>query len=177
VIFSSNLPVFLRFRNLSRKFEHNIAILRQPYRKPNYMKRVIEILVLLASILLGGLLNGKIIEIQSFFIPLPPGADFSTEEGMKNSIHLLSAQHFIFPFLAHALGTLLSGTLAVLFLKKSNKLNYYLWFIGGLFFAAGTYMVTILPAPWWFNILDLTLAYFPMAWLPYYLLRKSSHSN
>jgi hypothetical protein len=96
---------------------------------------------------------------------------------MKNSIHLLSAQHFIFPFLAHALGTLLSGTLAVLFLKKSNKLNYYLWIIGGMFFAAGAYMVAILPAPWWFNILDLTLAYFPMAWLPYYLLRKSSHSN
>jgi hypothetical protein len=141
------------------------------------MNRIIEILILIASILLGGLLNGKIIEIQELFIPLPPGADFSTEEGLKSSMKLLSAKHFIFPFLAHAMGTLLSGTLAVLFLKQSDRLHYFLWIIGGLFFAAGAYMVAILPAPWWFNILDLSLAYFPMAWLSYYLLRKSIKRN
>ncbi len=173
----SNLPVILWFINQSCKFEYKIANHRHLPTHQNTMKRVIEILVLIASILLGGLLNGKIIEIQELFIPLPPGADFSTEEGLKSSMKLLSAKHFIFPFLAHALGTLLSGTLAVLFLKKSNRLHYFLWVIGGLFFAAGTYMVVILPAPWWFNILDLALAYFPMAWLPYYLFRQSIKPN
>ncbi len=173
----SNLPVFIWFINQSRKFEDKIAHRRQAFPLNNTMKRVVEISILIASILLGGLLNGKIIEIQSLFIPLPPGADFSTEESFKSSIKLLSAKHFIFPFLAHAMGTLLSGTLAVLFLKHSDRLKYYLWIIGGLFFAAGTYMVAILPAPVWFNLLDLTMAYFPMVWLPYYLLRKSNHSH
>jgi hypothetical protein len=169
----SNLAVILRFINQSSKFEDKIADCRQVLTQQTNMNRIIETLILIASILLGGLLNGKIIEIQELVIPLPPGADFSTEEGLKSSMKLLSAKHFLVPFLAHALGTLLSGTLAVLFLKKSNRLLYFLWIIGGLFFAAGTYMVAILPAPWWFNILDLSLAYFPMAWLPYYLLRKS----
>ena len=144
---------------------------------PKIMKRPFEILLIIACLLLGGLLNQQIIDIQSYFIPLPAGFNLSSEEGMKQSMKLLSARHFLFPFLAHALGTLLSSSLAVIFLKNSARLRYILWLIGGLFFAAGTYMVIILPSPWWFNAVDLILAYFPMAWLPYYLLKKVNYIN
>jgi hypothetical protein len=37
----------------------------------------------------------------------------------------------------------------------------------------GVYMVNILPSPMWFNVLDLGLAYFPMAFLGYRLGRKA----
>lgn len=141
-----------------------------------FMKRSFEILLVITCLLLGGLLNQQIIDIQSYFIPLPPGVDFSSEVGMKQSMKLLSARHFLFPFLAHALGTLLSGSLALVFLKNSARLPYILWLIGGLFFAAGTYMVVILPSPWWFNVVDLMLAYFPMAWLPFIVFKKFQKS-
>jgi hypothetical protein len=37
--------------------------------------------------------------------------------------------------------------------------------VGAFFFLGGLYMVSILPAaPLWFDVLDLALAYFPMAW-------------
>jgi len=44
--------------------------------------------------------------------------------------------------------------------------------ISALFFIAGVYMVTSFPSPLWFNIVDLGLAYFPMAYLGYRLGRK-----
>jgi hypothetical protein len=34
-------------------------------------------------------------------------------------------------------------------------------------------MVTILPSPLWFNIIDLVFAYFPMAFLGYRLGKKA----
>jgi hypothetical protein len=44
--------------------------------------------------------------------------------------------------------------------------------IASLFFVGGIYMVMLLPSPLWFNLTDLILAYFPMAYLGYYLLKK-----
>jgi hypothetical protein len=47
--------------------------------------------------------------------------------------------------------------------------------IASLFFAGGIYMVMLLPSPLWFNLTDLILAYFPMAFLGYYLLKKKQN--
>ena len=49
------------------------------------------------------MLSGKV-------IPPPAGSDVATMEGLKASLHLFEPKHFVFPFLAHALGTLVGGT-------------------------------------------------------------------
>ncbi len=135
------------------------------------MKKIYPILIVIVALLLGGITNGAIVEISSSIIPPPPGADFSTEEGLKKSMQLMEKKHFIFPFLAHAIGTLISGFMVVLFLKNSPKLFYYVFLVGAMFFIAGAYMVSILPSPLWFNAVDLIFAYFPMAFLPYWFMK------
>jgi hypothetical protein len=83
---------------------------------------------------------------------------------------LLSPEHFISPFAAHASGTLVSAILLTWLLKATSK---NLSLIAALiFFAGGLYMVIILPSPLWFDMLDLSLAYFPMGLLGYWIGRK-----
>ena len=82
----------------------------------------------------------------------------------------MEAKHFIFPFLAHALGTLVGGLVASLIAKTSHMKLALL--VGVIFLAAGTYNVVTLPAPIWFEALDLIAAYLPMAWIGYRLSGK-----
>ena len=51
--------------------------------------------------------------MSSSLIPPPEGADVTTLEGLKTSMHLFQPKHFLMPFLAHALGTLLEHSLEV----------------------------------------------------------------
>ena len=44
--------------------------------------------------------------------------------------------------------------------------------IGAIFFLGGAYMVSLLPSPMWFNILDLVGAYIPMGYLGYFIADK-----
>ena len=70
--------------------------------------------------------------------------------------------NFIFPFLAHALGTLIGAFLA----KIANSYQLPLALsIGVCFLIGGVTMVYILPTPVWFICTDLILAYIPMGYL------------
>jgi len=72
-------------------------------------------------------------------------------------------KYFIFPFLAHAVGTLTGAYVAS---KFSASYHIVLAMCIGLFFLlGGISMVFILPAPVWFIAADLLLAYLPMGWL------------
>jgi len=51
----------------------------------------------------------------------------------------------------------------LLVFKESAKKFVYL--IGFLFFIGGVMAVNMINAPLWFDVLDLSLAYLPMAWL------------
>lgn len=122
------------------------------------------------AIFLGGSLNMFVVGISGSVIPPPPGADFTTAEGLQQSAHLMEPRHFVMPFLAHALGTLLAGFVAAA-LTQERKWPAAL--IPGLVFLVGGIMaVQMIPAPVWFNVMDLALAYLPMAWLGYWLQQK-----
>ena len=69
----------------------------------------------------------------------------------------------IIPFLSHALGTLGGASLAAKI--ATNHHMKFAMAIGVFFLIGGTMSVFMLPAPVWFEILDLTLAYIPMGWL------------
>ena len=84
-------------------------------------------------------------------------------------------KYFIFPFLAHAIGTL-SGA----FIAAKFSASYHMQFaicIGIFFLSGGISMVFILPAPIWFIVIDLVFAYLPMGWLGWKISKKRINSS
>lgn len=126
-----------------------------------------NILAVLAGLVIGNLVNMGIIMISSFVIPLPEGADITTNEGLKASIHLFEPKHFVMPFLAHALGTLAGAFAAALF-AANNKMRIGIG-IGVFFLIGGIAAAFMFPAPTWFIVADLALAYIPMGYLGWIL--------
>ncbi|EMO58615.1 hypothetical protein LEP1GSC161_4104 [Leptospira santarosai str. CBC1416] len=101
--------------------------------------------------------------ISGHIIPPPNGADVTTVEGLKASLHLFQPKHFILPFLAHALGTF-SGAFLAAVISKNHKIKFA-YVIGILFLAGGIANIIMLPSPVWFAVLDLAGAYIPMSYL------------
>ncbi|MFZ9939414.1 MAG: hypothetical protein ACO3GN_03900 [Bacteroidia bacterium] len=122
---------------------------------------------IVVAVLTGTLVNSALVTLGHRLIPLPGGLSGNTPESLYASIPLMHAEHFVFPFLAHASGSFVAALLATLI---SRNRNFWLPAIFGvLFMAGGIYMAVILPAPFWFEAVDLGLAYLPMAWLGHQL--------
>lgn len=113
--------------------------------------------------IVGSVVNMGLIMVSGTFIPPPAGADVTTMEGLKASLHLFEPKHFLFPFLAHALGTLTGVVVARLLAPGKSLVPGYI--VGVLFLVGGITNVVMLPAPMWFNVVDLLFAYLPAAWL------------
>ena len=126
-----------------------------------------NILAVIAGLVLGSVVNMGLIMLSGYIIPPPGGADVTTMEGLKESMHLFEPKHFIFPFLAHALGTLFGAFIASL-IAANHKMKMAL-IIGVLFLIGGLTNILMIPSPTWFTILDLVGAYIPMAWLGFKL--------
>ena len=122
-----------------------------------------NILALVVGFIAGGVINMGLIMLSGSIIPPPAGADLTTPEGIQAAQGLLEPKHFVFPFLAHALGTL-CGALVTAWIAVSRKLRLAL-VIGVLTLAGGIYAAYIIPAPMWFVALDILVAYIPMAYL------------
>lgn len=122
-----------------------------------------NILAVIAGIFIGSLVNMGIIMISGSIIPPPNGADVTTMEGLKATMHLFEPKHFILPFLAHALGTLVGALLAARF-AANNHMRFALA-IGVFFLIGGITSVYMLPSPLWYTVVDLVGAYLPMGYL------------
>jgi hypothetical protein len=120
-------------------------------------------LAVLLGLIVGSVFNMGIITISGSIIPPPDGADVTTAEGLKATIHLFEPKHFIFPFLAHALGTF-AGALITALIAVNHKKKLALC-IGAFFLFGGIVMIFTLPSPIWFSLTDAVLAYIPMAYL------------
>ena len=130
------------------------------------------VLAVLAGFVLGSVVNMGLIALGGSVAPPPAGAD--TMEGLAASMPLFEPKHFVFPFLAHALGTLAGATVAAA-IAPARKLACAMA-VGTLFFLGGVAAVAILPAPLWFEALDLVAAYFPMAWLGHTLVARRAQA-
>lgn len=122
-----------------------------------------NILAVLVGVIAGGALNMGIIMISGIIIPPPDGVDMTTAEGLTAGMALLEPKHFLMPFLAHALGTLLGAFIAAKILTK-NHMRFALG-IGAWNLLGGVMASTMIPAPLWFIAVDLIGAYIPMAYL------------
>ena len=128
-----------------------------------------NILAVVAGIVVGSIVNMGLISVSGTAIPPPAGADVTTTEGLRASMHLFEPRHFVFPFLAHALGTL-AGAAVATWLGATRTFRLAM-IVGLVFLAGGIAAVMMLPSPLWFNALDLLAAYIPMAWIGWKLAR------
>ena len=131
-----------------------------------------NVLAVVAGVIIGGLVNMALISLGGMVISPPAGVDVSDPESIKANMHLYETKHFIIPFLAHALGTLVGAFTAVK-IAHSNHL-YLALAIGGFFLIGGIMMVNMVGGPLWFIILDLVGAYIPMGWLGWKLGKGNS---
>ena len=128
------------------------------------MPKILRIILsVILGLVIGSAVNMGLIMIGNKVIPPPAGADVATMEGLKASFHLFETKHFVFPFLAHALGSLVGAFIAGLLAPNRSTVPAYV--VGGIFLLGGIAAVIMLPAPVWFSTLDLLLAYLPAAWL------------
>ena len=135
------------------------------------MLNVLKFLAFLAlALTIGGFANGLLISLSPHLIPPPDGLDLTTPEGLTAAAPLMEPKHFVIPWLAHALGTWVGA-----FLISWWQPKWSLWgvlVVGGMFFVGGLMMVQMVPAPRWFVVLDLGLAYVPMAFLGRWASRR-----
>jgi hypothetical protein len=120
---------------------------------------------------MGSVLNWGLIKVGELLIPLPSGADVSTPEGLKAAIPLFEFKHFLFPLIAHALGTLFGAFVAVRLSGIGSVRPAMV--VAAFFLIGGAAMIMELPAPMWFNITDLVVAYIPMGLLGYRLAKRN----
>lgn len=118
-----------------------------------------NILAVLAGAILCVVLNGLLLGLLMKLIPAPLGFD---PENVA-TFGLLKGKHLLSPFLAHALPSLVGGFVAAR-LAATHQMSMAL-VVGGLHLVGGIAAVYMIPAPLWFEVADLVLAYLPMAWL------------
>lgn len=131
-----------------------------------------NVLAVVAGLVVGSVVNMALITISPSLIPPPSGVDVSNAESLAKSIHLFEPRHFVMPFLAHALGTLVGAFVA--YLIAGSRKATFAWVIGVIFLCGGVAASFMIPAPAWFIALDLVVAYLPMAWLGIQTGRRAS---
>ena len=127
------------------------------------MKPIIKnILAVIAGWVGGSILNMGLIRLGHTLFPIE-GVDPNDMSELADVMPDLEFKYFIFPFLAHALGTLVGATIAGL-IAASHKMKLSLG-IGVLFLLGGIMVNYMLPGPNWFTAADILIAYIPMAWI------------
>jgi hypothetical protein len=133
------------------------------------------ILSVVLGIVLGSVVNMALIMVSGHVIPPPPDADMNTAEGIRAALPAVQPRHFLFPFLAHAFGTLFGAFVAAKVAPRHELIVALV--VGAFFFAGGVMAARMIPAPSWFIAVDLVCAYFPFAWLGYLLARLRPQSS
>lgn len=134
-----------------------------------------NVLSVLLGFAAGSVVNMVLVNIGPFVVPLPEGADVSSMERLRETMERFTPANFLFPFLGHALGTLVGAFVAAK-LAASRPMRCAI-VIGVLFLAGGIAAMSMIGGPVWFNVCDLLFAYIPMGWLGGYLAsRKRTQS-
>lgn len=127
---------------------------------PSLLRNILGVVV---GLVIGGFVNMALVTVSPSLIPPPVGVDVNDAESLAKGIKLFEPRHFIMPFLAHALGTLVGALVAYLIAATYRLQMAYV--VGAVFLCGGVAASFMIPAPTWFIALDLLAAYLPMAWL------------
>ncbi len=130
-------------------------------------KTLLSLITFFGAVFVGSCVNIGIIILGGQLIPPPAGVNPTDMNSIAENMHIYGPIHFLFPFLAHTLGTFVGAYLVARFTPQFKFVLAL--FVGGLFLLGGIMMVMMLPSPMWFNILDLGVAYIPMGYLGWWL--------
>jgi hypothetical protein len=125
-------------------------------------------LAVAAGILAGGIVNGAIVSMGSAPEGVDPNDMLSIKAGMEAGLY--EPKHFLIPFVAHAIGTLVGAMVTARFVTKAHM--FFGFIIGVLFLLMGVLMVFMVGGPLWFIALDLGVAYIPMAIIGARIVRR-----
>ncbi len=126
-----------------------------------------NILAVIVGAVVCVFLNGFLLGLMMKAIPPPQGFDPND----LTTYGLLQAKHLLSPFVAHAVPSAVGGLLAAL-IAATRKMTFAL-VVGGLHLIGGIAAAFMIPAPVWFVVLDLGVAYLPMAWIGGKLANRS----
>lgn len=110
----------------------------------------------------GSIVNMGLITLGHKVMPIP-NVDPDDMAALAEVMPTLAPSFFTFPFLGHALGTLVGAFIAGM-ISKTHKMRSAL-IVGVLFLLGGIAINAMLQGPTWFTITDIALAYIPMAWI------------
>jgi hypothetical protein len=134
----------------------------------NIFKNILSVIV---GWIGGSILNMGLVQLGHMTFPIKD-IDVNDMQALAQALPNLEYHYFIFPFLAHALGTFLGSFLS--YRISSNHHMRFAMSIGIIFLVGGIAVNIMLPGALWFTVLDLLLAYLPMAWLGGQLAKKLS---
>lgn len=120
-----------------------------------------NIVAVVIGCLAGSFVNFGIVTVGMALIPPPGDVDLQNLDTIKNSMESFGFQHYVFPFLAHALGTLVGAYLAAL-IGKTQKMTLAI-IVGVFFLIGGIVNIMLLGAGVLVSAVDLIFAYIPMA--------------
>lgn len=121
------------------------------------------LLSLFVGLVLGSMVNMGVLLLGFQINPMPEGLDVMNVEAYNKMAHLLKFHHYMTPFFAHAIGTFVGAYLAAKITLDRKMVLAIL--IGILFMLGGILEVQSRVTPMWFTILDIGIAYIPMAYL------------
>jgi hypothetical protein len=123
-----------------------------------------------AGLIAGAALNMGIIYAGAALLPPPEGVDVGNIESINANIDKYTVLDMMVPFAAHALGSLLGAFVAAMIAVTARARLRVSLVVGCLFLIGGIEAARMIPtAPLWFDVLDLGLAYIPMALLGWWL--------
>ena len=122
-----------------------------------------NIIAVIVGLIIGMVVNMGIVTVGPNIIPPPTGVDMTNMDGLKEGMKLFEPKNFLFPFLAHALGTLVGAFVAAK-MAASHSMRCAM-IVGFVFLLGGSMMVYMVGGPMWFIAADLVLAYLPMGYL------------
>lgn len=124
-----------------------------------------NIIAVVLGLIVGMFVNMSLVNMGYSLTPIP-GFDPNDPEAMENLSIVyknLDFKFYVFPFLAHAIGTL-AGALVAGLIAATHKMKFAITI--GCFFLVGGIMINYMIAgPVWFIAADLIIAYIPMGWL------------
>lgn len=130
-----------------------------------------NILVSIGGFIFGNMVNMATLIMGMKIIPAPEGVELSDPQSFIENADKFTSMHFIFPLLAHTLGTFVASYFICRLVSGKQKL--FAIGTGLVFLILGVFNLQNIPHPTWFAVVDLFLSYIPMALFGYFVAMKT----
>ena len=123
-------------------------------------KIIRKILAIVVGLITGSLFNLALIKVSAMIYAPEGGVDFNDQVAMQAYVASLPVAALLLVLAAHGGGSFVGGAVCALIAGQKWILGAVL--VGGTFLLGGIMMLSSVPAPIWFAVIDVLL-YVPLA--------------